>query len=130
MRYTQITGVEDLFSFPDFPRQRPCNSFEELQDYVHAYVDRFSLRQHIVFLCELASARADESDGRWTLTCRDLLNPGHVQVLQCDFLIITSGAVPVMPQPPVRQPSAHSSPVPHLMRGRSAKGTHHARAPS
>ncbi|GFR42597.1 hypothetical protein Agub_g3527 [Astrephomene gubernaculifera] len=92
--------LEQLFSLPEHLPPAGASP-EALHRYLLGFVERFNLRQHIIFSCKLEHAQVGE-DGRWAIVCSDLLDPQRLHRLTSDFLVISAGAclAPAVPQLP------------------------------
>jgi cation diffusion facilitator CzcD-associated flavoprotein CzcO len=71
----------------------------EIERYLNHVVDRFDLRRHMRFGARVASARYEESSGRWTVTA------GNGTGYRSRFLVTATGvlSVPYFPDVPGRE---------------------------
>lgn len=88
-----------LYSFSSAPNPRWPKRFStgaDVQDYLHAVVDRFRLDEHIVFGAAVTDADFDEQHGQW------VVRTGDGQLHRADVLVPATGQLsnPAMPDIP------------------------------
>lgn len=84
--------------FADYPWKRHFSKRDELLAYLQAAVDKFAIREHIRFGCEVTDAAWNEGAQRWDVAYRD--RQGRGQALRANAMLSAVGQLnrPAVPK--------------------------------